>query len=138
MRSVARKWTFQVESSAAARAPQCRPHPALVVRGCWREYRLHRRAQRNHFIRIQIGVRSPPEQILYQLPYFRNSRRAPDQHDFINLRRLQASIFQRLLARTHGAVNDGLKQLLERLPRDFALITFPAGQLDIELHRRLR
>ena len=60
---------------------------------------LHRRAQRNHLVGIQIGVGLRAlEQFVHQLAHRGNARRSADQHDFIDLLRRDAGIFQRLFA----------------------------------------
>src|ERR1700730_10050972 len=67
-----------------------------------------------------------------------NARRPTNQHDLIDLFRPQPSIFQSLLARTNGSINDWLDHLLEHFERNLALIFFPARQIDVELRRWLR
>ena len=98
---------------------------------------LHCRAQGDNFVRIQVGVRLAMEHLFHQSAHFGNSRRAADQHHFINLLGLQAGIFQGLFARADGAIDDGLNQLLELFPRDLSLIVLAAWQFNFERGRRL-
>ena len=67
---------------------------------------LHSGAERDHFVRIQIAVGRPAEQLADQPPDQRNARRAADQHDFVDLRRLQPRIGERLAARLERALDD--------------------------------
>ena len=60
-------------------------------------------------------MRRALEQLFHQLADSRNARGAAHQHDFVDLLRLEAGIFQRLLHRADGAVDDRLDQLLELL-----------------------
>ncbi len=99
---------------------------------------LHGRAQRDHFVGIQIGVRFALEHLFHQGANLRDARGAADKHDFVDLFGLEARVFHRLLARADGAVDDGLNQLLVLFAGDFALVALAAGKFDIELHRRLR
>ena len=99
---------------------------------------LHGRAEGDDFIGIQIGVRFALEQFFDQRANFGNARGAADEHDFVDLFRLQAGIFQRLLAGADGAIDDGLNQLLELFARDLALVALAAGQFDVKLDRGLR
>ena len=87
---------------------------------------------------FKINVRFALEQIFHQSAHFRNTRGSADEDDFVNLFGLEPSIFQRLLARPYGAVDDGLNQLLELLSSDLAQIPLSTGQFHIELYRRLR
>ena len=73
------------------------------------------------------------EKILHQRSNFGNSRRAANQHDFIDLLRLQSCVFQRLLARADGAIDNWLNQLLELFAGDLALVALAFRQLNIEL-----
>ena len=52
--------------------------------------------------------------------------------------RLQAGVFQRLLAGSDGAIDDRLDQLLELLARNLALIALATGQFNVQLGRGLR
>ena len=47
---------------------------------------LHRRADRDHFVRVHALVRLLAEQVADQLLHLRDTRRAADQHDFVDLR----------------------------------------------------
>ena len=88
---------------------------------------LHRRAQRDHFVGIQVGVRRALELLFDQLANQRNARRAADQHGFVDLLRGEAGIFHRLPDRTDGAIDHRLDELLELLARDLALVALAAG-----------
>ncbi len=46
---------------------------------------LNRRAQRDHFVRIQFGVRLGAEQRFHRLPDQRDPRRPAHQHNFVDL-----------------------------------------------------
>src|SRR5208337_2427201 len=85
-----------------------------------------------YLIRVQVAVRRAPEQLFHQLTHPRNSRRAAHQHGFVNVLWLQASIFQRLLDRADGAIDNGLNQLLKLRLRDLALVALAAGKFDVE------
>jgi hypothetical protein len=74
---------------------------------------LYAGAQRHHFIRIQLAVRAAAEQFFDLAAHERYSRRAADQDDLVDLRRLEASIGERLTARAEGAFDDRRNQRLE-------------------------
>ena len=96
---------------------------------------LHGRAQRNHFIGIQVAVRRALEKLFDQLADPRDARRSAHQHGFVDLLRGQPGIFHRLPHWADSAIDHRLDQLLELRARDLALIALAAGKLDIE--RRL-
>ncbi len=79
--------------------------------------RLHRRAQRDHFVGIEIGVRLRAEQRLHRAANHGNARRAADQHHFVNLLDRHARIFDAGAARSKRAVDDIRDQLFEKLAR---------------------
>ena len=83
-------------------------------------------------------MRFAVEQILDERADFRDSCRSPDQHYFVDLLGLEVCVFQRLLGGANGAIDNGLDQLLELLPGNFAPVAFAAGQFDIKLNRGLR
>ena len=59
---------------------------------------LNRRADRNNFVRVHALVRFLAEEFPNDLLNFRNSRRAANKHNFINIAGLHARVLQRLLA----------------------------------------
>src|SRR5580765_2851073 len=59
-----------------------------------------------------------PEQLFDLAAHERNARRAADQDDLVDLRRLEAGISQRLAARAEGAFDDRRNQRLELAARD--------------------
>ncbi len=63
---------------------------------------LNRRADRHDFVRVDALVRFLAEQLLDDRLHARHARRAADQHHFVNLRRREARVGQRLLGRTDG------------------------------------
>ena len=79
---------------------------------------LHCRAQSHHFIGVQLRVRLAVKEFLHRTANQRRSRGAADKHHFANVRRLQLRVGQRLLHRTHGAVDDGTNQRVQRASRE--------------------
>src|SRR5262249_35824563 len=88
--------------------------------------------ERNHFIGVQSRVRLALEQLLDQRADLRYSRGTTDQHNFINLLRLQSCIFQRLFARSHRTLDDWICKLLELLTGDFAPVALAFWKVDVQ------
>ena len=57
----------------------------LVLDRAGQNRRLHRRAQRDHFVRIQLGVRLGAEQTFDRRAHQRNARRSAHHHHFVDL-----------------------------------------------------
>ena len=74
---------------------------------------LDGRADRHDFVRIDALVRLLAEELAHQLLDLRHARRAADQHDLVDLRRVDAGVGQRLLHRRHRALQQIVDQLLE-------------------------
>ena len=108
------------------------------LRAAAENVRLYRRPQSDHFIGIQVRMGLAPEHFFHQRANFWNARRTTDQHDFVDLFRLEIRIFQRLLAGADGAVDDGVNELLKLRPRNLALVALAVRQFNIEFDRRLR
>ena len=85
-----------------------------------------------------------PEVLLDQLLDLRRTRRAADQHDLVDVRRLQSGVGERLLHRPHRPLEQFVGELLELRPRQLhlqmlrtALIRRDERQIDVGLeHRR--
>ncbi len=60
---------------------------------------LHGGAERDDLVGVQLAVRRPAEQLADQPADERDARRAADQHDLVDLRRLEPGVGQRLAAR---------------------------------------
>jgi hypothetical protein len=78
---------------------------------------LERRANGDHFIRVDSLVRLLAEQFLDHLLHARHARGAADEHHLVDVLRLQAGIGQRLRHGTDRALHQRLDQLLQRRPR---------------------
>ena len=74
---------------------------------------LNRRADGDDFVGVDALVRLLPEQILDDRLHARDARRAADQHDLVDLRRVDAGVAQRLLGRPDGLLQQLLDQRLE-------------------------
>ena len=61
-----------------------------------------------------------------------------DENNFVDLFGLKVRVFQRLLARANGAIDDRLNQLFVLLAGDLAQVALATGQFDVKLDRRLR
>ena len=93
---------------------------------------LHGGAERDDLVRIQLAVRRPAEQLADQPAHERNAGRAADQHDFVDLRGLQAGVRERLPARLERALDDRPDQRLELgarepLAEQVRLVADPTG-----------
>ncbi len=75
-------------------------------------------AERHDLVRVQFAVRRPAEQLFDLAANERNTRGAADQHDFVDLRRLQPGIGQRLTTRAECPLDDRRDQRLELDARD--------------------
>ena len=78
-------------------------------------FALHGSSQGDDFVGVQVCVRGALEEILDQRANLGNAGGAADQHDFVNLLRLELGVFQGLFAGSDGAIQDGLGQLLKLL-----------------------
>ncbi len=74
---------------------------------------LDGRAHRDDFIGIDPLVRLFAEDVLDDLLHARHPRRTADQHDFVDLRRLELGIFERLEHRAAAALEKAVGELLE-------------------------
>ncbi len=74
---------------------------------------LDRRADRDDFVRVHALVRLLREVFLHDLLHAGHARRSADEHDFIDVRRLEARVRERLLQRLDGALHERLDQRLE-------------------------
>ena len=104
---------------------------------------LRRRADRHDFIRIDPFVRFLPEELAHQLLHLRHARRAADEHDLVDLRRVDARVRQRLLHRRHRPLQQIVDELLELGARQLDLQMLGTGligrderQIDLGFHRR--
>ncbi len=79
---------------------------------------LHRGAERNHFVRIEIAVRLPAEEICDQTADERNPGRSADQDHLVDLRQLQPGVGQGLTARLERPVDHRPDRHLELRSRD--------------------
>ena len=57
----------------------------LVLHGARQNRRLHGGAERDHFVRIQLGVRLGAEQVFDRRAHQRNARRSAHHHHFVDL-----------------------------------------------------
>ena len=92
---------------------------------------LHRRAQRDHFVGIQFGVRLGAEQRFHRVAHHGNARRAADHHHFIDLFDCHTGILDAVAARAERAIDNIGDQLLEQLARDLPPV-FPAFVLEFQ------
>ena len=104
---------------------------------------LDRRADRDDFVRVHALVRLLAEQLLDDRLHLRNARRAADQHDLVDLRRVDAGVGQRLLGRADGPLQQVVDELLELGARQLHLQVLGTGlirrderQVDVGLHHR--
>src|SRR3984893_14850868 len=67
----------------------------------------------DHFVRIDALVRLPPEQLLHGFLDFRHAGLSADQHDLVDVRRLQAGILQCSLARPDRALDQVVDQCFQ-------------------------
>jgi hypothetical protein len=77
---------------------------------------LHRRAQRDHFVGIELDVRAlaacaEVKEIVDELAHGGDARGAADQHHFVDLLGRDARVGEGLLARADGAVQYRLNQI---------------------------
>ena len=79
---------------------------------------LHRRAEGDHFIGIEIGMRAGAEEHFDGAAHHRDAGGAADQHDFIDLLRSDAGVLHAIAAGAEGAVDDVANQVLEQLAGD--------------------
>ena len=69
---------------------------------------LHRRAQRDHFVGIQFGVRLGAEQHFDRAAHQRNARGSAHQHHFIDLLHRDAGVLDAIAAGAERAVDNRL------------------------------
>ena len=74
---------------------------------------LNRGADRHHFVGIHALVRLLAEVVLHDLLHERNARRAADENHLVDVLRRHPRVLERLLERTHGAIDDVSDELLE-------------------------
>ena len=104
---------------------------------------LDRRADRDDFVRVHALVRFLAEQLLDDRLHARDARRAADQHDFVDLRRVDAGVGQRLLGRADRLLQQVFDQRLELRARQLhrqvlraARVGGDERQVDLRLHHR--
>ena len=66
---------------------------------------LNRRADGHDFVRVHALVRLFAEDLLDELLHLGNARRTADEHDFVDLARLQLGVLQRLQHRAAAALD---------------------------------
>ena len=84
-----RRMIFDIDAAHRLDAERQRRHVEqqhLAVAGD-QDVGLHRGAERDDFVGVQLAVRRPAEQLADQAADQRNPRRSADQHDFVDLRR---------------------------------------------------
>src|SRR5262249_7359551 len=74
---------------------------------------LDSRAERDDFVRVQLGMRHAAEVILDGAAYKWSSRCTTDEHDFIHFGGLELRVGQGLLDWPHRSVNDGSNPVFE-------------------------
>src|SRR6185312_13698331 len=74
---------------------------------------LNRRADRDHFVGIDALVGLLAEELLDLVLNLRNTRRATDEKDLVDLVGLNSCILQRLLHRRNHALDEVVDELLE-------------------------
>ncbi len=79
-------------------------------------------------------MRSASKKFFDRTPHERNTRRAADQHNFLDFRRRELRVRQRLPHRSHRAVHDGANPPFVFSARDFTEIHAAIGQR--QFHRR--
>ena len=94
----------------------------LILNRPRKNARLHGRAQRHHFIRIQLGMRTRAKQHLDRTTHQRNARRTAHQHYFVNLFGCKARIFHAIAAGAQRAVHDIADQVFKQLPGNLSPI----------------
>ncbi len=85
--------------------------------------RLHRRAQRDDFVGIQLAVRRAGEQLLDNPTDERNTGGTADEHRFVNVLRFETRVRQCLAAGLERPVDQGPDDALELGARDALAIT---------------
>ena len=105
--------------------------------------RLDRGADRDHFVGVDALVRLLAEQVLDDLLHARDARRSADEHDLVDLRRVEPGIRERLLGRADGLLQQVFDELLELRARQLHLQVLRPGlirgderQVDVGLHHR--
>ena len=101
-------------------------------------------AQRHHLVRIDALVRVLAEDLLGHGLHSGHARRTADEHNLVNLRRLQPRVLERLDARIFRATHQGLDQALKLCTRHRGLVVLGTTlvhrqerQVDVRLlHRR--
>ena len=103
--------------------------------------RLHRSANCHDLIRVHSLMRLFAEQLFHQRLDARHARLSAHQNHFVDLAGVNACVFQGLLARTNGALNDVIHHLLQLGARQLLhQVLRPAGvsrdkrQIDFALH----
>ena len=79
------------------------------------------RADGHDFVGVDALVRLLAEELLDDLLHLRNARRTADQHDFVDLRRVDAGIGKRLLGRADRLLQQVVDELLELRARQLHL-----------------
>ena len=82
---------------------------------------LDRRADRDDFVRVDALVRLLAEELAHQLLDLRHARRAADEHDLVDLLRVDAGVGQRLLHRRHRPLQQVVDELFELRARQLHL-----------------
>ena len=108
---------------------------SLIVDVARKDAGLHGRAERDHFIGIQIGVRLRPEERLDRRAHQRDARGSAHHHHFIDLLRREPASSMQSRQRPQRAVDDGRDQTLEKLAADLALVLLPRYSRSIVVSR---
>src|SRR5213079_2922490 len=80
--------------------------------------RLERGADGDDLVRVDALVRVLADDLLYLLLHRRHAGHAADEHDVIDLRRVELGVGERLLRRTDGALEQVGRDLLELRPSE--------------------
>ena len=86
------------------------------------DLRLHRGAQRDDLVRVQLAVRRLAEELLHSTAHERDPRRAADQDHLVDVRRGEAGVGERHPARRQGGVDQARDEPLELGARDLAVV----------------
>ena len=95
---------------------------------------LNRRAERDHFIRIEIGQRLLLEERCHRLLYVRHARGAADHDHAFDIFGSQAGITQRFARRRQGFLNQAVRNLGKNGAGDFQIHHLAGGEHAGETH----
>ena len=92
---------------------------------------LHGRAEGDHLVGVELGVRRPAEQLRHRPPHERDARRPAHQHHLVDHLRRQAGIVERLAARADRALDHRPDESLELGARDRPAPGEPGHRRDV-------